>query len=338
MRLAPTGAATLRTAGRAAVGRWARDVARMARRPVGHPVRPNLGPAPATRSACEDGPPAEPAEVGPKLADAGFEFALFDVAGRDRPEDWPIHPLGEGVVSVHQAGDPRPLAVGAASDVAGQRRRHARPAAAMDEDSDQRAVAEGSGSLVEPEGALDIAVLVSQSAALGEDICEVELGGLPLRWIAEQLGERVDGASRTPPRVAIRAPTADLLPCIDRSGMRAARGCEGGRAELRNVHGCEPRRSRLADAVGRCPFGRANVAWRASGAAGAGRGRLRQRCPQRRQTRQRGSGACSVVTAELARGRAIEAVVSVRSVGAFSLIASVRKRQADEPTAAQSGY
>ena len=108
----------------------------------------------------------------------------------------------------------------------------------MDEDSDQRAVAEGSGFLVEPEGALDIAILVSQSAALGEDICEVELGGLPLRWIAQQLGERIDGTSRTPPRAAIRAPTADLLPCIDRSGMRVIHrsGCRrGGRTSGANA-------------------------------------------------------------------------------------------------------
>ena len=100
-------------------------MAGMAWRPVGLAVRPNLGPAPAARSAREDGPPSEPSEVGPKFAHAGFELTLFDVSSRERPEDWPIHPLGKSVVSVHQARDSRPLAVGAAPDVAGQRRRHA---------------------------------------------------------------------------------------------------------------------------------------------------------------------------------------------------------------------
>ena len=136
-------------------------MAGMAWRPVGHPVRSHLGPAPAARSTREDRASAEPAEVAPELANASFEFALGHVSSRERPEARPIHQLGESVVSVHKAGDPRPLAVGAASDVAGQRRRHARPAALMDEDADQSAVAQGSGFLVEPEGTLDSAVLVS---------------------------------------------------------------------------------------------------------------------------------------------------------------------------------
>src|SRR5450759_5527672 len=116
----------------------------------------------------------------------------------------------------------------------------------MDKDSDHRAVAQGSGLLVEPEGPLDIALVVGQAAALGQDVCEVELGGLSLPRIAEQLRERGDGPSRTPPRVAIRAPTADLLPCMDISGMRAACGGGSGRDEVRSCHGCEPRLSRLA--------------------------------------------------------------------------------------------
>lgn len=57
-------------------------------------------------------------------------------------------------------------------------------------------------------------------------------------------------------------------------------------------------------------------------------------CPQRRQTRQRGSGASEAVTDELARDRAIEAKGAVGSVDAVSLIVSVRVEQPTDPNAA----
>jgi hypothetical protein len=61
----------------------------------------------------------------------------------------------------------------------------------MRQDSDQGAVAQGAGSLVEPESTLDIAGLVSAAAAFVEHIGKVELGRVALCRIEEQLGERV---------------------------------------------------------------------------------------------------------------------------------------------------
>lgn len=264
VRLASAGAAALDTARRAAVGRRHRGMAGMARRAVGFPVRPNRPPAPAARSAHEDGAPTKPAEVAPKSADSGLKLALPDVANREGPEDRPRHSAGQGVVSIEQAGDAGPFAVGAASDVAGEGSGDARPTAPMDQHSDQSAVAQCSGSLVEPEGPLQVAFLVSDAAALGQNVCKVELGRLTLGRVTKQSGERVLRPSLSPPTGRFRAPAVDLLPCMNRSGMRVAGGGARHRKCRRTIHGCEPRRSRLAREVGRCAFGRVIAAWRAS--------------------------------------------------------------------------
>jgi hypothetical protein len=91
----------------------------------------------------------------------------------------------------------------------------------MDQDSDLGTVAQRSRSLVEPEGLLYLACLVGQSAALGEHVREVELGGLALGWVREEPCEGVGRSSLGPSGGRFRAPTVRLLPCIDRSGMRA---------------------------------------------------------------------------------------------------------------------
>jgi hypothetical protein len=98
----------------------------------------------------------------------------------------------------------------------------------MRENSDQSAVAQCASALVKPESTLDLAGLVSAAAALGEDVGEVELRGLALGRIAEQLGERVRRTSLWLPTGGFRAPTVDLVPCMDRSGMRAAGGGGSG--------------------------------------------------------------------------------------------------------------
>jgi hypothetical protein len=92
----------------------------MARRTVWLPVRTDGSPAPAARATHEDGPSTEPPEVATQSADGGVEFTEGDVANRVRPEDRPGHPLGEGVVSVEQAGHSGSLAVGFTADVAGK--------------------------------------------------------------------------------------------------------------------------------------------------------------------------------------------------------------------------
>ena len=232
VRLASAGAASLDAPRRAAVGRGQRGMTGMARGAVGRLIGPHRAPTPAARSTREDGPPSEPSEVAPKLADAGVEFASGNVAGREGPENRPFHSLGQGVVSVQQPGDSRPFIVGAASDVAGQRGGHAQPAATMDEDSDQGAVAQGARSLVEPESPLDVAVLVGTAAALTENVRQVSFGCVAFGRIAKQPGERVGGPSRWPSPRGFHAPTADLLPCMYRSGMHAAGGSGSGR-------GCE---------------------------------------------------------------------------------------------------
>jgi hypothetical protein len=88
-----------------------------------------------------------------------------------------------------------------------------------------------------------------QAGYLGQNVGEVELELLALAAIPEHRFEA--------PRVLflrlIRSPMSTCCLCMNRSGIRAARGGKSCRVELGIVHGCEPRRSRLAREMGRCP-------------------------------------------------------------------------------------
>ena len=97
----------------------------------------------------------------------------------------------------------------------------------MDENPDLGAVAQGSGALVEPEGPLDLALLVSAATALGQDVREVELRRLAFAPDRGTASRAVGRASLGPSAGRFRAPTVNLLPCMDRSGMRAPGGCTG---------------------------------------------------------------------------------------------------------------
>lgn len=185
VRLAPAGATATGAPRRPAVGRGHRGMAGMARCAVWFPVRAHHRPTPAAWSARKDGPSAEPTEVTPHPPNAGLQFTRLDVADCQGPELRPVHPLGESVVSLQQTSHSRSFAVGAASDVTGQRSGHARPTGAMRQDSDQGAVAQGASPFVEPESTLDIAGLVSAAAAFAENVGKVELGRLALGRIAK---------------------------------------------------------------------------------------------------------------------------------------------------------
>ena len=72
--------------------------------------------------------------------------------------------------------------------------------------------------------AFDVAVLMSAAAALGQNVREVELRCLSLgAGSRNSLASGSAGPLSGLRRRRLRAPTVNLLPCMDRSGMRAPR-------------------------------------------------------------------------------------------------------------------
>jgi hypothetical protein len=164
--LAPSGVTALDAARQPATWGSHRGMAGMTQAAVGFANWADLAPAPTARSTREDGSPSQSSEVASQAADRRGQLAKGYVLPRERPEHRTSHPLGDHAVSLQEAGDPCSFAVGAAADVAGEGPGDSRAAAAMDQDPDLGAVAQGSGTLVEPERLLDIACLVSEAAAL----------------------------------------------------------------------------------------------------------------------------------------------------------------------------